>query len=150
MHKETHYEFSLLREHLYSIAPALAHIHQSVYREVNTVQRGCELLLIGRRAKCVVGQRRIVINLAERDAMASPAAFEFSIVVINQDALGIDDVNLSRDLVQVKEEYSTGESIGLLIVLRWTRRRRTRHAMTEIPEELSVGRKFLDAVALAA
>src|SRR5205823_7149159 len=118
--------------------------------EVNTVQRRCELLLIGRRAKCVVGRRRIVIDLAERDAMASPAAFEFSIVVINQDALGIYDVNLTCALVEVKEEYSTRESIGLLIVLRRARRRRPRHAMTEIPEEFSVGRKFLDAVALTA
>ena len=82
--------------------------------------------------------------------MASPAAFEFSIVVINQNALCIDDVNLAGVLVQVKEKYSARESVGLLIVLWRTGRRRARHPMTKIPEELPIGRKFLDAVALTA
>ena len=80
-----------------------------------------KLLLIGWRAETVIGWRGIVVYLAERDAVASPSAFEFTIVVVNEYTLCIDDVNLPCLLIQVKKEYSARKRIGLLIVFRWPR-----------------------------
>ena len=50
MDEKTAYELALLGEHLHSVGAAFTHVHQPVDRDMDAVQRGRELLLIGRRA----------------------------------------------------------------------------------------------------
>ena len=50
MHEPLPDELPLLGEHLHAIAAALAHIDETVAREMNAVQRRCELHLVRRQA----------------------------------------------------------------------------------------------------
>ena len=116
------------------------------------MQRGRELLLIRRRPRFpVVGRRGIVVDLAQGNAVAAPAALEHAVVAVHEDALLIDDVNLVGVLVQIEEEHPAGENVGILIVLFQRRcllaRRHSWRAMAEIPEKFAVAGEFLDAVA---
>src|SRR5580700_4509875 len=110
---------------------------------MHAVQRGSKLLLVRRRSRLpVVGRSGVVIDFAQRDAVPTPASLEFAVVVINEDALGVDDVDLLGVLVEIEEKYAGGENVGVLIILlrgrRSLARLGTRSAVAEFPEELSV------------
>src|SRR5213593_2080248 len=115
---------------------------------MKAVQRGCKLCLVRRQTRGVVGRSGIVIDLIQRDAVASPAPFEFTVVIVDEHPLRIDDVNLSRVLVEVEKENAAGKDIGLLIVLGRTRSRRSRRAMAEVPKKFALRGIFLNAIAL--
>src|SRR5208337_3794392 len=102
------------------------------------VQRRGELLLIGRRSRRIVGRRRVVVDFAQGHAMPAPATLELALVIVNQHALGVDDVNLAGALIQIEKENAAGEHVGVLIILREPRSGRPRRAMSEIPQELPV------------
>src|SRR6266481_2491979 len=152
MHEETGNKFSLLGKYLNSVAATLADIDESVIRDVNAVERGGKLFLVGRRPRFpVIGRRRIVVDLAQGDAVAAPSALEGAAIhVIHKNALLIHDVELVGVLVQIKEKDSPRKSIGVLIVLLqrcWLLPRRCScSAVTEFPEKFSIARKLLNAV----
>lgn len=133
MNEKAHNELSLLGEDLNAIASTLTNIYLPIDREVNAMQSGRELHLIGRIMQGVVRGCWVVVDFAERNSVTSPAALEFAVVVIDQDSLGIDDLNLAGIFIQVEEENAPRKDIRLLIVLRGTRSRRARRAMPEIP-----------------
>src|SRR6267154_4401057 len=152
MHEETAYEFSFLGEYLNSVATTLADIDEPVRRDVDAVERGRELLWIRRRTRFpVVGRRRIIVDLAQRNAVPAPATLECSTFhVVHQDALLIHDVQLFGVLVQIKKENSSRKNIGILIVLLQRLcllpRRCSWSAMAKLPEKFAIACKFLDAV----
>src|SRR5713101_5879773 len=152
VHEETGNELALLGKYLNSVSATLADVDESVLRDVDAVERGRELLLIRRRTRFpVIGRRGIVVNLAQGYAMAAPAALECAAFhVVHQDALLIHDVQLFGVLVQIKEKDSAWKNIGVLVVLLQGRRllpwRSSWSAMTKLPKQLAVARKFLDAV----
>jgi len=92
------------------------------------MQRGRELDLIGRIAAGVIGRRGVVVDLTQGDAVASPAALELAVVVVDQDAFGVNDVDFARVFVQVEEEDSAGENFSLLVILGQARGRGARGA----------------------
>src|SRR3981189_1267086 len=152
MHEETAYEFSFLGKYLNSVAATLADIDESIGRDVDAMKRGRELLLIRRRTRFpVVGRRRIIVDLAQRNAVPAPATLECTTFhVVHQDALLIHDVQLFGVLVQIKKENSSWKSIGVLIVLlqrlRLLPRRCSWSAMAKLPEKFAIPCKLLDAV----
>src|SRR6267143_5409191 len=152
MHEETANELALLGEYLNSVVATLADIDESVCRDVDAVKRGRELLLIRRRTRFpVVRRRRIIVDLAQRNAVPAPATLECTTFhVVHQDALLIHDVQLFGVLVQIEKENSSWKSIGVLIVLLQRLRllpwRSSWSAMTKLPEKLPIAGKFLDAV----
>ena len=77
MYEKASYEFALLGEHLNPVVAAFADVHEAVGGDVNAVQRGCELLLIGRRT-CLPIIRRggIVADVRECLALSPPASLE--------------------------------------------------------------------------
>src|SRR5712691_5746015 len=156
MHEETANELALLGKYLNSVSATLADVDESVLRDVDAVERGRELLLIRRRTRFpVIGRRGVVINLAQRYAVATPAALECAAFhVVHQNALLIHDVQLFGVLVQIKEKNPAWKNIGVLVVLFQGRCllpwRRSWSAMTKLPEQLPVARKFLDAVTASA
>ena len=121
---------------------------------MHAVQRGRKLLLVRRRSRFIVGRSGVVIDFAQRDAVAAPAALEVAVVAINEDALGVDDVDLLGVLVEIEEKYAVGEYVRLLIILLRRRqrlaRRGARSAVAELPEKLAVARKFHDGIAARA
>src|SRR6516225_1409599 len=118
---------------------------------MNAVQGRGELFLIRRRAGDVVRRRGIVVNLAQGDAMSSPAALERARVhVVHQNALiqeAVGDIDLVSILVEIKGTNAGREDISLLIVLLHFVGRHFGTAVPEIPEKLSVAVKLDDAVA---
>src|SRR5262252_8690153 len=105
MHEVAGDELALLREYLNAVAAALTNIDEPVSGEVGAVKRGRELLLIGRRARLPVVRRRgIVVDFAERDAMAAPPSFELAFVVVHQHPLLVDDVDFARVFVERENE----------------------------------------------
>src|ERR1700732_2122481 len=77
VHEETGYELSLLRKYLNSVAATLADVNQIVHRDMHAVERRSKLLLIRRRTRFpVIGRRRVIVDLAQRDAVSSPATLE--------------------------------------------------------------------------
>src|SRR5271169_6083112 len=119
VHEEAGNKFALLGKYLNSVVSALADIDESVIRNVDAVERGRKLLLIGRRSRFpVIGRSRIVVDLAQGYAVAAPAALERAAVhVIHEDTLLIHDVEFVSVLVQIKEKNPTRKSIGVLVVL---------------------------------
>src|SRR5579864_3753621 len=110
---------------------------------MHAVQRGSKLLLVRRRPRLPVVRRRgVVVDFAQRDAVPAPASLEFAVVVINEDALGVHDVDLLGVLVEIEEKYAGGKYVRVLIILlrggRGLARLGTRSAVAELPEELSV------------
>src|SRR5713226_1041955 len=156
VHEETGYELALLGKYLNSVAATLADVDESVHCDVDAMERGRELLLIRRRTRFpVIGRRGIVVNLAQRYAVATPAALECAALhVVHQDALLIHYVQLFGVLVQIKEKNPARKNIGVLVVLFQGRCllpwRRSCAAMTKLPEQFPVARKFLDAVPAGA
>src|SRR5579864_4802974 len=156
MHEEAADKFSLLGEYLHSVAAALADIDEPVIGDVDAVQRGCELLLIRRRPRFpVVRWRGVIVDLAQGDAVAAPAAFERATAhVIHEHAFLIHDVKLVGVFVQIEEENPAGKYIDVLVVLLYGLRfftgRRSHSTMAELPEKFSVTRKFLDTVSPGA
>src|SRR4029077_3208812 len=70
VHEKTGNKFSLLRKYLNSVTATLANIDEPVIRNVNAVQRGSKLLLIGRRTRFpVIGRGGIIVDLAQRYAV---------------------------------------------------------------------------------
>src|ERR1700674_4247649 len=94
VHEETTYELTLFVKYLNSVVTTLADIHEPVRRDVDAVQRGRELLLIRRRTRFpVIGRRRVIVDLAQGDAVAAPATLERAAIhVVHQDALLVHDV----------------------------------------------------------
>src|SRR6266404_9334756 len=152
MHEEAAYKFALLGKYLNSVAATLADIDESIGRDVDAMKRGRELLLIRRRTRFpVIGRRRIIVDLAQRNAVAAPATLECTAFhVVHQDALLVHDVQLFGVLVQIKKENSSWKSIGVLIVLLQRLRllpwRNSWSAMAKLPEKFAIACKFLDAV----
>src|SRR5713101_8246697 len=118
---------------------------------MGAVERGRELLLVGGRAGGVIRRRWVVVDLAQRDAVAAPAALiSAGIHVVYQDALveePIRDEDLAGVLVEIEGSDSGREGGGLLVVLLHLRRRYFWPAMPEVPQKFSVAVKFDDAVA---
>src|SRR5450759_5141750 len=94
VHEETGNKLTLLGKDLNSVVSTLADIDEPVIRNVDAVERGRKLLLIGRRARFpVIGRRRVIVDLAQGYAVASPATLECAAVhVIHQDTLLVHDV----------------------------------------------------------
>src|SRR5580692_5083202 len=101
VHEETGDELSLLCKHLNSVAATLADVNQVVHRDMHAVERGSKLLLIRRRTRFpVIGRRRIIVDLAQRYAVSSPATLEGpGVHVVYDDALGVHDIDLVSGLV---------------------------------------------------
>src|SRR5262245_26187625 len=105
---------------------------------MHAMQGWRELLLIRRIPSGVVGRRGLVVDFAQRDAVAAPAALERTVVhVIDQDAFCIDDIQLVRILIQIEEENSARKGVGILVVLPQGGGRLSRldggSAMPEVP-----------------
>ena len=86
--------------------------------------------------------------------MAAPSAFKFTFVVVDENALGVDDVNLFGIFIEVEEKYAGGKYVGILIILLYGLRRfpglGTRSAMAELPEQLAIAGEFHDGIAAGA
>src|ERR1019366_7840621 len=111
---------------------------------MHAVQSRSELLLIGRRSGRIVGRRRVVIDLAERNSVAAPSALKAAVIAVSQDALGVHNVNLFRVFIEIEKEDAAREHVGVLIIFGEPRGWRTRRAMSEIPQQLAVGRALLN------
>src|SRR5580765_5559288 len=110
------------------------------------MQRRRKLLLIRRGSRHVVRRRRIVIDLAQGNPVAAPAAFEGAgIHVVYQDTLvqeSVSNVDLVRVLVKVEGGDAGRKSICLLIVLLHLIGGHLGAAMPKVPQQLTVARKF--------
>src|SRR5712691_9600811 len=118
---------------------------------MGAVKCGRELLLIGRRARGVIRRCRVVVDLAQRDAVAAPAALiSAGIHVVHQDALveePVRDEDLAGILVEIEGSDSGRKDGGLLVILLHLRGRNFWPAMPEVPQKFSVAIKLDDAVA---
>src|SRR5438876_4456374 len=87
VHEELADKLSLLRKDLNPVRAPLTDIDETVHRDMDAMQRGGKLLLIGRRAHFpVVRGRGVIADLAERLAVAAPAALECRVVhVVHED-----------------------------------------------------------------
>src|SRR5260221_11608767 len=118
---------------------------------MGAVERGRELLLIGRRARDVIRRGRIVVDFAQRDAVAAPAALiDAGIHVVDQDALveePIRDEDLAGIFVEIEGSDAGREDGGLLVILLHLRSWHFWPAMPEIPQKFSIAIELDDAVA---
>src|SRR5215469_4975064 len=106
---------------------------------MGAMQRGRELLLVGRRPRNVIRRRGIVVDFAQGDAMAAPASFERACVhVIYQDAFvqeAVRDDQFTGVFVEVEGGDSRRKNVGLLVVLLHLRSRNLRPPMAEVPKK---------------
>jgi len=119
------HELPLLGEHLHAIAAALADVHHPVAREVDAVERLRKLHLVGRRARDVVVRRRVVVDLAQRNPVASPSALERARVhVVDDNPLvqeAVGDEDLARILVELERADPGGKTaVCWLSCLTWS------------------------------
>src|SRR6266851_4477644 len=113
VHEETGNEFAFLGKYLNSVAATFADIDEPVIRDVDAVECGCKLLLVGRRTRFpVIRRRRIIVDFAQGNAVAAPATLKCATVhVVHQDALLIHDVEFVSVLVQIKEKDPAWKNI---------------------------------------
>src|SRR5229473_3501934 len=108
---------------------------------MGAVERGRELLLVGRRAGGVIRWRRFVVDLAQRDAVAAPATLiGAGIHVVYHDALveePIRDEDLAGIFVEIEGSDSGREDGGLLVILLHLRRWHLWSTMPEVPQKFS-------------
>src|SRR5258706_13587472 len=118
---------------------------------MGAVKCGRELLLIGGRARGVIRRRGIVVDLAQRDAVAAPAALiSAGIHVVHHDALveePVRDEDLAGILVEIEGSDSGRKDGGLLVILLHLRRGYLGPAMPKVPQKFSVAIELDDAVA---
>src|SRR5713101_4590257 len=118
---------------------------------MGAVERGRELLLVGGRAGGVIRRRWVVVDLAQRDAVAAPAALiSAGIHVVHQDALveePVRDEDLAGIFIEIESSDSGRKDGGLLVILLHLRRRYLGPAMPEVPQKFSVAIELDDAVA---
>src|SRR5258705_4962324 len=103
---------------------------------MDAVQRRRKLHLIWRLSGDVVVRRRVVVDLAQRDPVASPSALERPAVhVVDDNPLveePVGDEDLARILVELEGSDSWREDRDLLVVLLHLVRGDLRSAMPEI------------------
>ncbi len=151
MNPELLHELPLLGEHLNPVAAALADVNEPIAREVDAVQRGRELRLIRRRPRDVIRRCGVIVDLAQRDAFASPSALECAgIHVVHEDSLVQEPVrneDLARVLVELERSDTRRKHGRLLVVLLDLIGGNLWSAVAEVPDKLPVARKLDDAVA---
>ena len=115
------------------------------------MQRRRELLLIRRRTGRVVGWRRIVVDLAQRDAVASPAALERArIHVVDEHALvqkTVGNVDLAGVFVEFEGRDARRKNGRLLVILFHLRCGHFGSAMAKVRQKFAVLCELDDAVA---
>src|SRR6266566_10125571 len=115
------YKLTLLGEDLNPIAAPLADVDETVVRGMRTVQGRRELLLIRGRTGYVIGRRGIIVNLAQREAVASPSALESACVhIVDQHALvqkTVGYVDLAGVFIEVEGRDARRKNCRLLVIL---------------------------------
>src|SRR4029077_19708326 len=115
------HKFALLGEYLNPVAAAFADVDKTVARRMRTMERRCKLLLVGWRTRYVIGWRRIVVDLAQRGAVASPAALEGPCIhVVDEHALvekTVGNIDFASIFVEFEGCDAGRKNRGLLVIL---------------------------------
>jgi len=116
-HVEFPDKLPLFREYLDPVLSTFADVDEAFFREFGEMQIGDEVLFLRRRASDpLVSRDRVIRDLAQRHPVTAPAALEGArIHVVHENALPIDNVDLSRVFVEVEAAFGD-EDVGLLII----------------------------------
>src|SRR5580704_12842658 len=103
---ELFYERTFLGKDLDTVAAALADVNEAIARRMHAMHYGCELLLIRGWTRRIISGSGIVVDLAQRDAVTSPAALEGACIhIVYEHAFvqeTVGDIDLPGVFVEVE------------------------------------------------